>query len=123
MEDQENKPVLIFDGDCGFCRKWIARWQKATGNKVSYAPYQKVASRYPQIPMDRFERAVQLVEGDGKVYSAAAAVFRSLSYAGKRRAVLWWAYRKIPGFRFMSEIAYACVARHRVLFSRLTSWF
>jgi predicted DCC family thiol-disulfide oxidoreductase YuxK len=43
------KPLLIYDGDCGFCRRWIQRWRAITGERVEFAPYQTVGSLYPEI--------------------------------------------------------------------------
>jgi predicted DCC family thiol-disulfide oxidoreductase YuxK len=31
---------MLFDGDCGFCRRWIGKWKELTGDRVRYAPYQ-----------------------------------------------------------------------------------
>ena len=28
------RPLMIFDGDCEFCRAWIARWRQYTGTAV-----------------------------------------------------------------------------------------
>lgn len=117
----ETKPLLIFDGDCNFCRRWIARWRAVTGGRVEYAPYQEVGGRYPQIPRENFMAAVQLVEGDGRIFSAAHAAFRTLSYTPSRRWLLW-CYERIPPFRAASEWFYRLVASHRVLFSRITRW-
>jgi predicted DCC family thiol-disulfide oxidoreductase YuxK len=39
------RPLLIYDGDCGFCNYWVRYWQKLTGDRVAYAPYQEIASR------------------------------------------------------------------------------
>jgi hypothetical protein len=25
------RPLMIFDGDCEFCRYWIRRWQRSSG--------------------------------------------------------------------------------------------
>ena len=35
-----DRPVLVFDGDCGFCRIWIGRWRHHTGETVEYQPFQ-----------------------------------------------------------------------------------
>jgi predicted DCC family thiol-disulfide oxidoreductase YuxK len=113
------KPLLIFDGDCGFCRKWIARWRSWTKDRVSYAPYQETASRFPQIDPKAFQDAVHLVEEGGKVSRAAEAVFRSLAYSPRLRWPLWL-YLHIPGFRRISETVYAFVASHRVFSSWVT---
>ena len=53
---------MIFDGDCGFCKKWITRWRSLTGERVDYAPYQDTASRIPQISPELFQKSVYLVE-------------------------------------------------------------
>ena len=85
------KPLLIYDGDCGFCRRWIVRWQFMTGDKVRYEPYQKVGEQYPHIAPDSFRKSVKLVDIDGTVYSGAKAVFLTLKKAG-RGAAAWGLY-------------------------------
>ena len=72
---------MVFDGDCGFCRLWISRWQVMTGDRVDYATSQDSAKDLPDIPPEKFQESVQLVETDGKVYQGAEAVFRSLNHA------------------------------------------
>ncbi len=71
---------MIYDGDCGFCRGWIRRWQLATGDRVEYAPFQEAAERFPHIPREQFARAVHLIEPNGDVLTGARAVFRSLAF-------------------------------------------
>ena len=116
------KPLLIYDGDCRFCRRWIERWRGITGDRVEYAPYQEVSSRFPQIAKEEFRSAVQLVESDGKIYRAAEAVFRSLATVPARRWLLW-SYSRIPGVRWLTEFFYRLVARHRAFFSKVTYFF
>ena len=48
------RPLLVYDGDCGFCGYWARYWQKLTGASVDYRPYQEVAARYPAIPSPPF---------------------------------------------------------------------
>jgi predicted DCC family thiol-disulfide oxidoreductase YuxK len=116
-----DRPLLIFDGQCDFCRTWIARWQRTIGDRLDCAPYQEVASRFPEIPLERFKRAVQLIEPDGRHSEAAEAVFRSLALAPGHGWLLWL-YRHVPGFTSVSEWCYRLVADHRDLFMRLTRW-
>ena len=106
------KPILIYDGDCGFCRRWIERWRRITGDLVEYAPYQEVAPRFPEISEEEFKSAVQLVEPDGKIYRAAEAVFRSLGVVRSCRWLLW-IYSNFPGARWSAEAFYRFVANHR----------
>lgn len=115
------KPLLVFDGDCGFCRMWIARWKLLTGEHVDYAPFQEAATRFPEIPIEAFRRAAQLVDVDGEVYGGAEAVFRALAHAPGGRW-LHTAYRYVPGFGSASRGAYRFVAGHRPLMTRITRW-
>ena len=55
------RPLLVYDGDCGFCGYWARYWQKLTGDRVEYRPYQEVAAQYPAIPQAEFQRAVQFI--------------------------------------------------------------
>ncbi|HYK42368.1 MAG TPA: lipase maturation factor family protein [Thermoanaerobaculia bacterium] len=112
------RPLLIFDGDCGFCRMWIARWRSVTGPRVDYAPSQEVAGRFPEIPAEAFRRSVQLVLPDGAVLQGARAVFAALSVAGRTGALR--AYERVPGFAPLSEAGYALVARNRGAASAVT---
>jgi len=106
------RPVLIYDGDCGFCGYWAAYWKKLTDDRVEYRPYQEAAASYPAIPLDDFRRAVQYVTPDGRRASAAEASFLTLSNA--RGKGIWLAlYRHLPAFATVAERAYAFIAAHR----------
>ena len=118
-ERPPERPLLLFDGDCGFCRFWVARWRAATRGQVDFAPAQQEAARFPQIAKESWKRSVQLVTPKGEVYGGAEAVFRTLAYAPERRWMLGF-YRRVPGAQFVSEAAYRLVERHRGFFSWLT---
>jgi len=90
-----------------------------TGGRVEYAPYQEVAGRFPEIPRDNFERAVQLILPSGEVLSAAHAVLRSLSDV-PGYAWMLWAYQNVPGFAAIAEWLYRRVAANRSFFYRVT---
>ena len=113
------RPLLVYDGDCGFCGYWARYWQKLTGDRVDYRPYQEVAAQYPAIPLAEFQRAVQYIAPDGHHASAAEASFLTLSHAPGKG--FWLAlYRKLPGFAALSELAYAFIAAHRPAFYRVS---
>jgi predicted DCC family thiol-disulfide oxidoreductase YuxK len=114
------KPLLIYDGECSFCRAWIARWRRVIGDRIDYAPYQDAAARVPTIPRERFAHAVHLIEPDGRHSQGAEAVFRSLAQAPGHGWPLGL-YRSLPGFAAASEWCYRIVARHRPAFDRLTA--
>ena len=106
------RPLLIYDGDCSFCRRWITRWQHLTGDAVDYEPYQSAAEKVPHIPRENFGQAVHLVDTNGSVSRGAEAVFRSLALAGHKRYLLWL-YEHVPPFEKLTEAIYGFIARHR----------
>jgi len=68
MERETNqRPLLIFDGDCGFCRAWVEYWKSLTGERVRYAPFQEVGEQFPQVSREEFVSAVKLILPDGKM--------------------------------------------------------
>lgn len=114
-----DRPLLVYDGDCQFCRRWIARWQQGTGERVAYREYQEVAAQFPEIPRADFENAVQWIDLDGRVLSGADAVFRLFDFAGKDGGLPRW-LRRLPGFMPLARAAYRFVASRRAFFSRLS---
>jgi predicted DCC family thiol-disulfide oxidoreductase YuxK len=113
--------LLIYDGDCRFCLYWVHYWKVLTGDLVTYAPYQEVADRFPEIPLSDYQRAVQYIAPDGSVASGAEACFLTLSQVKGKR--FWLAlYRRLPGFAAITEFVYALVASHRSALHRPTRW-
>jgi predicted DCC family thiol-disulfide oxidoreductase YuxK len=113
------KPLLIWDGECHFCKLWIERWREITAGKVDYATYEQAAHQFPEISVEQFNRAMAFIEPDGEAFFAAEAVYRSLGYRSSRKS-LAWSYDHVPGFAAISETAYKCVARHRGFGSTFT---
>jgi len=118
-ENLLDRPLLLFDGDCGFCRFWVARWRAATRGRVDFAPAQQEAFRFPQVTEEAWKRSMQLVTPEGAVFGGAEALFRMLAYVPECRWMLV-AYRRVPGAQFVSAAAYRLVADHRGFFSKLT---
>lgn len=112
MDPLPSRPVLVFDGKCGFCRIWIAYWKWITGGRIDYAPSQQVRDRYRQIPPDDFSKSVQLVQPDGTVLRGARAVFETFNYSPGHRWLLWL-YSHIPLIAAITEWGYKLVAAHR----------
>ena len=106
-----DKPLLIYDGHCSFCKLWIDYFKRRTGDRIAYAPSQDAAARYPQISAEQFDSAVQLVFPDGTYVSGAEAVFRALG-------IPW-----IHAIRAVPDSAYRTIARHRPFFYQVTKLF
>ena len=106
------KPTLLWDGDCGFCARWVKRWQKATGETVEYRPYQEALGEFPQVREADSVKAVQLVLADGTLLQGAHAVLQALAFGGHARGSLWL-YRRCRLFRLCAEAAYRFIAANR----------
>ena len=118
---QSMKPILIYDGNCGFCLYWINIWKNKTKDRVEYAPYQSVANQFPQISLDQFERSVQLVKPDGEITEGAKAVLQVLAY---NPDLVWLlrTYQNFSLFAKVAEVTYYFVAKHRSTLSSVLSW-
>jgi predicted DCC family thiol-disulfide oxidoreductase YuxK len=111
--------VLIYDGDCGFCRRWVARWSRSTGDRVRYLPYQRGRSWWRhRLPLHAARTAVQLIEPDGRRYGGAVAVFRTLLRSRSPWVRLAARGGLTRGVRRIAEAVYRYVAAHRSALSR-----
>jgi len=107
-------PVLIYDADCGFCRSWIARWRRSTGERVRYRPFQSawVRWRYGVRRRDA-RRASQLIDADGRRYAGAAAMLRALLRASSPWLRVFARVALAPGARSIAGAIYRAIAGHR----------
>lgn len=111
------KPLMLFDGDCRFCRLWIARWKQSTGDVVEYKELQ--AANFAELSRAELEEAVHFISADGAVYRGAEAVFRSLAVNPGGQWPLR-IYQGSPRLAAIIEAVYAFIATRRQLFSLVT---
>ena len=112
------KPVMLYDADCGFCLHWVKRWEKMTRGRIEYAPYQTARVRFPDVSEEACKKAIQLIMPDGSVTAGAHAVFKSLDSAGIFRFP-HWLYEHVLLFDSASEFVYQWIAHHRFILSKL----
>ena len=112
VAERPDRPLLVFDGDCGFCRRWVERWKAITGDRVLYRPTAEVVEYFPEIGGDGFASRVWLIEPDGRARGGAAAVLRLYNLAGEKHLTSL-AYDRLPGFANLAESSYDLVASHR----------
>ena len=119
--DSPRKPILYWDGDCGFCRRWVERWRSTTGDAVEYrtlqgAPAEVIAASGGE----KLERIV-LARPDGTLATGAAAALTSLAPHDTDARWMFAAYRHVPFFRPIAEACYRWIAEHRGFSAKLTS--
>ena len=110
--------LLIWDGECGFCRNalgWMLRHDHAA--RIEAVPYQDLPSP-PMTPALRrqAERAVQVITPEGQQLSGGRAVLYVLQQVGWHPTLMRLASRH-PVI-WAAELGYWVIARNRTLFSR-----
>ncbi|MDQ1537052.1 MAG: hypothetical protein QOE58_1445 [Actinomycetota bacterium] len=114
MKSSTALPLLIFDGDCGFCTtcaRFLARRVVDSGS-VSVVPWQQLDLAQLGLTPDQCTAAVQWVGGSGQLASGHAAVAASLR-AGH---LVWRPLGRLlvaPGFSWLAGHFYRWVAAHR----------
>ena len=121
MIDQKPE-TLLYDGACGICQEWVDYWQKLTGDKIHYRPYQEATDEYPDIAVEDLEAAIHLIESDGTVSKGARATY-NLYRDIHPQSVLLFLYRFLPGFGFFSELCYRFFSTHRGVLAFFTHLF
>jgi predicted DCC family thiol-disulfide oxidoreductase YuxK len=105
------RPVLIYDGECSFCRAWVDFWRSLTGDALEYLPFQQASKRFPDVPLEDCRKAVQFITPEGR-FPGAEGVCRFLAGVPGYRW-LFWCYRFIPGFAALASLTYRFIANHR----------
>jgi predicted DCC family thiol-disulfide oxidoreductase YuxK len=111
------RPVLLYDGECGFCRDWIRRVQRwDRRHAIDYVPSQLRAGipGLPALSDAALDRAVHLIFPDGRIYPGARSLpaLLPLLPGGAPLALLM----KVPGVQLVADRIYGWVAarRHRL---------
>lgn len=112
------KPLVLFDGDCAFCRRWVLRLEARSLEAVEARPSQEAAHLCPELSREDLERAVVRVETTGEITRGAEAIFRlAAGIPGQRKWI--WFYERVPGFAAVAEACYRMVAGARRRFLAL----
>lgn len=118
MVNKKREPVLVYDGDCSFCKYWVNRWRHRTGSKVKYVPFQEVPENFHGITHTQFRKSVYLFTSYGRPLHGAEAVAVLLQLSGYST---WnWLYHRVPLAGSVAEAGYRLVANNRDLFYKLT---
>ena len=107
------RATLIYDGTCGFCRRWVERlrrWDRR--GALEMVPFQApdLEARFPGVSRRECADRIHLVDEQGAVHRGASAAREAL----RRLPVGWlWALPfHLPGVLAVADRAYVWVA-HR----------
>jgi predicted DCC family thiol-disulfide oxidoreductase YuxK len=105
------RPLLVFDGDCGFCTTSARAGQRWL--RLPYVePWQFLDLDALGISEEACTSAVQWIGAAGDVVSAEHAVIAALRHAGGVWKVLG-GMLALPGIRALAGATYRWVARNR----------
>lgn len=109
-------PTLVYDGNCGFCRRWVERLRRRDeAGRIALIPAAERSSVPGLPPLDAaaLDRAMHLVLPDGTVLAGARALPAVLRLLPRWWLVAW--VFRIPGVPWVADRVYAWVAarRHR----------
>jgi predicted DCC family thiol-disulfide oxidoreductase YuxK len=104
--------LFIYDGNCGFCRKWAGWLEQRVGSAVRFSPFQALEelARF-NLAIDDVQRASYLIE-DGRAFRGGRGIARALAH-GRGAWKLLGLVLDLPGVRQASALAYRYVARNR----------
>jgi len=105
------RPVLVFDGDCGFCTT-CARLLERIGPRAEIVAWQLVDLERLGVSEEQAAEAVRWVEPDGAVLAGHEAIAAALGRAGR----LWRAAGRLltlPGLSWIAARAYRLIADNR----------
>jgi predicted DCC family thiol-disulfide oxidoreductase YuxK len=108
---ERRRPVLVYDGDCGFCTTCV-RLLERIGPEAEIAAWQLTDLAELGLTEAQAADAVQWVRVDGTVRSGHEAIAAALAVAGG----IWRAAGRallLPGISWLAARAYRLVADNR----------
>lgn len=116
------QPVLYWDRDCDFCRRWVGRWHQITGDTTAYAAIQDAPPEIAEAAGGSPPKRIVLARPDGSLVTGAEAALTALAPHSLRARTALSLCRVLPPLRAATEAAYNLVASQRgffAFFSRL----
>lgn len=105
------RPLLVFDGDCGFCTT-SARFGQRMLELEHVEPWQFLDLDTLPVTEEACREAVQWIAEDGAVASAHDAVIAALRHTGGVWSLLG-RLMAVPGVHWLAGVVYRWTARHR----------
>jgi predicted DCC family thiol-disulfide oxidoreductase YuxK len=106
-----DRPVLLYDGDCGFCTS-SARWIGRRKVDATIVAWQFADLKRYGITAQQASSAVQWVAADGRVSQGHEAIARALGRGGLALRILG-KLLVLPGISAVSRVGYQLISKYR----------
>jgi predicted DCC family thiol-disulfide oxidoreductase YuxK len=114
MSASQDKPVVVYDGECSFCCRQIERIKRRDRrSRFEFVPrnFPGLDARFPRLADGDFNTGMRLVTVQGEIFVGADAlyhIFRFLPFWGG----VAWLYR-LPGLNALARLGYRWIAANR----------
>ncbi|TYB39339.1 thiol-disulfide oxidoreductase DCC family protein [Actinomadura chibensis] len=109
---RRERPVLLYDGDCGFCTSSVRFLERYVPHRAELTAFQFADLEALGTTAERARREVLWVDRTGRVSGGAEAVGRLLTDAGGAWRALGVVMRTVP-VNWVAEAAYRAVSKNR----------
>jgi len=104
--------LFVFDGECGFCRKWAGWLKRRVGAAARFLPFQALDDLGAYgLTIEKMQTASYLIESD-RAYRGGRGFARAL-VRGRGPWRLLGLLLDVPGVRLVTSMAYQLIARNR----------
>jgi predicted DCC family thiol-disulfide oxidoreductase YuxK len=107
------RPVLVYDGQCGFCRDWVSRLERWGLRGMDLLPSQRRQERgdLPSLSDDQVDREMVVVLPDRRVLGGGAAMGEVWGRVPRLRLIAM--LLSLPGISVLRDAGYRWVAARR----------
>jgi predicted DCC family thiol-disulfide oxidoreductase YuxK len=105
-------PLFVYDGDCGFCRKWAAWVEHKVVGGVTFVPYQSLDLLGLGLTAEEVQSASYWIDEQGRPFRGNRSFAKALRHSrGAWRGL--GIVVDLPGVRVVAGVAYRWVVRNR----------
>lgn len=108
------KSTVVYDGQCSFCRRWVARiaQRDRTGAFEFVARQAKgLTMRFPRLAEGDFDTGMRLITPDSTIHVGADAAYQIACHLRYWRWIAW--LYQVPGIHWLARGLYAHIAANR----------
>ena len=114
MSEAAQRLVVVYDGECAFCRRQIAQLHRYDRHgRFQCVPRQTpgLTGRFPALGEGGFDTGMRLIMPDGQIYVGADSLYQ---VARRLPIFRWfaWPYR-VPGVHALARAGYHWIAARR----------